>query len=239
MCQPGSRGLSARSERSVPVRDIYPAGRDRLGGVGGRPSLRPTPAAAPRIDETKAAVTAIAGPTADQAAKVLSGTPTPAATPTTTRRTVPSNPVIRPVATATEVSPAKFRATVRDHVSAIQDELAASAASAQPSNAVMLPSGVEFKGDFMQKQLVREFLKIAQQVAAMPTGVEHKDARKAARTTLCYQIQKLLGMRFVDVDKKRFAQTVSVELAKKLPAGTDLNQILPVFILEWAAGRNM
>lgn len=257
MCQPGSRGLNARSEKSVPVNAIYPGDRDRLGGVGGRPSLRPAPAAAPRIDETKA-VAAISGPTASNVTRALTGAPAPMApaapqaqAPTATRRIVSSPPVIRPVATATKVSPADFQASVRGHVSAIQDELAASAASAptmtkpvpavsaQPSNAVMLPSGVEFRGNDVQKQLVREFLKIAKQVADLPTGVEHKDARKAARTSLCYQIQKLLGMRFVDVDKRRFAQTVSAELKSKLPTGTDLSQILPVFIQEWAAGKNM
>lgn len=258
MCQPGSRGLSARSERSIPVNDIYPGGRDRLGGVGGRPSLRPTPAAAPRV-ETKAAVAAISGPTADQAAKVLSGAPAapqaqapiaPAA-PTVTRRMVSSTPTMRPVPTVTRTPPADFQASVRGHVSAIRDELAASAASAptmtkpvpavstQPSDAVMLPSGVEFRGNDVQKQLVREFLKIAQQVAAMPTGVEHKDARKAARTRLCFQIQGLLSMRFVDADKRRFARTVSAELASRLPADTNLSQILPVFIQEWAEGKNM
>lgn len=256
MCQPGSRGLSSRSERSVPVGEIY--GRnDRLGGVGGRPSLRPTPAAAPRVD-TKAAVAAIAGPTADNVTKVLSGAPVvpaklpvPASVAPTAAVTRSSGtPVMRPVLTATRTTPAEFQASVRDHVSAIQGELAASTASTptaksvpsvqtQPSNSVMLPSGIEFKGNYVQKQLVREFLKIAQQVAAMPTGVEHKEARKTARTRLCFQIQNLLSLRFVDADKRRFARTVSAELAARLPLGADLSQILPAFIQEWAEGKNM
>lgn len=258
--------MSARSERSVPVNDIYPGGRERLGGVGGRPSLRPTPAAAPTV-ETKKAVAAITTPTAGNVTKALTGAPTPTApaapaapqaqapiapaAPTATRRMVANTPVMRPVPTAAKVNPTDFQASVRGHVSAIRDELAASAASAptmtkpvpavstQPSNAVMLPSGLEFRGNDVQKQLVREFLKIAKQVADLPTGVEHKEVRKAARTLLCRQIQKLLGMRFVDADKRRFARTVSAELASRLPADTNLSQILPVFIQEWAEGKNM
>ncbi|MCX6733859.1 MAG: hypothetical protein NTX63_03515 [Candidatus Peregrinibacteria bacterium] len=238
MCQPGSRGLSARSERSVPVGEIY-RGSNRLGGVGGRPSLRPTPAAAPRV-ETQAAVAAISGPTAGNVAKALTETP---AAPTATRRVVSSTPVMRPVSTATKIAPADFQASVRAHRDDILGQLAAATASvqAQPSNSVsvVLPSGVEFRGNDVQKRLVGEFLKINQQVAAMPTGVEHKDARKAARARLCFQIQNLLGMRFVDADKRRFARTVSAELASRLPADTNLSQILPVFIQDWAEGKNM
>ena len=241
MCQPGSRGLSARSERSVPVESIY--GRNnRLGGVGGRPSLRSTPAAAPRV-EAKAAVAAISGPTVDNVTKVLSGAPAAAMKSTGT-------PVMQPVPVAARVTPEAFQASVRSHVGAIRDELAASVASApaakptssiqaQPSNSVMLPSGVEFRGNDVQKQLVRDFLKIAQQVAAMPTGVEHKEARKAARARFCFQIQNLLGLRYVDADKRKFAKTVTDALTQKLPLGSDLNQIVPAFIQEWAEGRNM
>lgn len=256
MCQPGSRGLSARSERSVPVESIY--GRNnRLGGVGGRPSLRSTPAAAPRV-EMKAAVAAISGPTADDVTKVLSGAPAapaklPAPTPvapTAAAMKSTGTPVMQPVPVAARVTPEAFRASVRSHVGAIRDELATSVTSApaakptssvqaQPSNSVMLPSGVEFRGNDVQKQLVRDFLKIAQQVAAMPTGVEHKEARKAARARFCFQIQNLLGLRYVDADKRKFAKTVTDALTQKLPLGSDLKQIVPAFIQEWAEGRNM